>query len=93
MKQLDGYLLIDNRCSGGGVTEMKTRTCNHCHAIVQMNPMRIRERGYCRGCESYLCDACAAIRAQTGECRTMSRVIDEALTRAEKSATSLILRV
>ena len=89
--QKEGYLLIDNRCAGQGVREMKTHTCNHCHAIVVANPDRPRERGFCRACDSYICDTCATVKAQTGECRTMSRIIDETLTRAERSAN--ILRI
>lgn len=84
----DGYLLIDNRCAGQGVREMRTYTCNHCNRIVVMHPERTRDRGYCRACDSYICDACVTTRAQTGACRTMAQTIDDALTQAER----LILR-
>lgn len=95
-----GYLMIDNRnasvpdeltakaglpdYAGRGLFEAATYTCNHCHAVVLMNPARTRERGYCRGCDHYICDACATVRARTLECKTMNRVIDEVLTAAEK---------
>jgi hypothetical protein len=79
----EGYLMIDDRLSGGGLKENPTYTCKHCHSIVVMNPQRTRERGYCRGCDSYICDACNAVRAKTFECRTMDRVIDQLLTAAE----------
>jgi hypothetical protein len=74
---------VDNRVSGGTMQEAATATCSHCHAIVVLNPDRTRERGYCRGCNSYLCDACNAVKAQTLQCRTMDQVIDEVLTAAE----------
>lgn len=81
----EGYLLIDNRCAGLGMTEVATYTCSHCDAVVVMNPLRTRERGYCRGCDKYICDNCTAIRARTLECRPMQKVIDEVLTAAEKA--------
>jgi hypothetical protein len=84
----EGYLLIDNRASEGssGIFESATYTCNHCHAIVVKNQNRTRERGYCRGCNSVICDACAAIRAKTLQCVTFDQVIDKTLTAAEKRA-------
>jgi predicted nuclease with RNAse H fold len=84
-KRHEGYLLIDNRCAGFGMTENATYTCSHCDAVVVMNPLRTRERGYCRGCDKYICDNCNVIRARTFECRPMQRVIDEVLTAAEKN--------
>lgn len=88
----EGYLMIDHRAVGipgwRGMVEKKTYTCNHCHAIVFVNPERARERGYCRGCDSTLCDNCAAIRAKTLECRPMSKIIDETLSMAEKRASA-----
>lgn len=82
---------MDNRLSGGGLSEFPTYTCNHCHSVVVMNPLRTRERAFCRGCNSYICDACGAVRSQTLECKSMDRVIDQVLNEAERSAPSIIL--
>lgn len=83
-KRKEGWLFVDNRVSGGGLHEAATHTCNHCQAIVVLNPERIRPRAYCRGCDSYICDACDAVKAQTLTCRTFAQVTDEYLTAVEK---------
>lgn len=72
-RSLEGYLLIDNRCSGGGVQEVPVATCSHCHAQVILNPLRTRERSFCRKCFAYVCD-----RPQCVECNgSLHRVFDE----------------
>jgi hypothetical protein len=76
--------MVDNRLSGGELTELPTYTCNHCNRVVLMNPQRTRERGFCRACNSYLCDECNAVRVQTMRCRTFEQHIDEVLTAAEQ---------
>lgn len=74
-KSLENYLLIDNRNNPGmgstfeekigmpcrGVVEMATLTCQHCTQQVLLNPNRERPRNYCRSCNAYICDNCAAI--------------------------------
>lgn len=57
IRSLEGYLLIDNRCSGDGMQENPVATCQHCHAQVILNPLRTRERGFCRSCFGYVCDS------------------------------------
>ena len=52
-----GYLLIDDRASGGKKLERATLTCAHCQMIVVLNPARVRARSYCRKCDAYLCDS------------------------------------
>lgn len=41
--------------------ESATSTCAHCNAVVILNPDRSRPRNYCRRCDRYICDGCAAI--------------------------------
>jgi len=77
--------------AGKGLFETKTYTCSHCQYIVIMNPERTRERGYCRGCDSYICDPCAAKRAKDFSCKTYAQTLDEAITRAQKGDYGLIL--
>lgn len=80
--------------SGRGLYESATYTCKHCGFTVVIEPKRIRERAYCRGCDHYICDACGVIRAQTGECLTFDRVADKLMAAAEKQAaepTSILL--
>jgi hypothetical protein len=59
----NGWLMIDNRASGEGVQEMHTMSCTHCGGVVVLNPQRIRARAYCRSCDHYICDNCAAVAA------------------------------
>lgn len=88
MRKREGFLFIDDRNSGGALLEAATFTCRHCDALVVKNPDRTRERHYCRGCDSIICDNCAAIRAQTLTCRPIEQLIDQCLTAAEKQGTS-----
>lgn len=71
----EGYLLIDNRASGGAVVERATITCSHCQRQMFRNPTRERERAYCRSCDHYICDECKAIEAVAG-CRTFAKFIN-----------------
>lgn len=94
MRRREGYLLIDNRASslaGQGLFEAATYTCGHCNSVVVINPSRIRERGYCRGCDSRICDACVAIKSKTLECNPFESVVDKVLSEAEKTGSSSLL--
>jgi hypothetical protein len=75
----EGYLLIDDRCSGGRLRETATATCSHCHVQVVLNPLRQRERGYCRKCDAYICDTCVG-----KDCLPLSKVFDDLHDRAHK---------
>ena len=73
----EGYLLNDQRASGGALVESATITCSHCHAIVVLNPDRSRARHHCAHCDHYLCDGCALIqRVAGGACRTLNQRLD-----------------
>jgi hypothetical protein len=75
-QQGEGYLLIDDRVSGGTLTEVATMTCAHCSVVVALNPERRRSRGRCTRCARYVCDGCAAL----GECNYVGEMVDLALT-------------
>lgn len=70
-----GYLMNDNRASGGKLEEFRTETCSHCNAVVILNPERTRPREYCRRCDHYVCDKAGCIV----NCIPMDRVIDMAV--------------
>lgn len=38
-----------------------TMSCRHCRTVVVINPLRTRERSFCRRCNAYLCDRCKAV--------------------------------
>ena len=65
--------------------EAPTYTCSHCNRVVVLNPLRQRERGYCRKCDHYVCDTCNAVRVATGVCKTIREIIDEMAAEAEKN--------
>lgn len=89
----EGLLMIDHRFTPGmpdekmpkdaplrvgrGLYETPTYTCSHCPHVVVMNPLRTRERGYCRKCDHYICDRCSGILAATGICKPYKAVLDE----------------
>ena len=48
---------LDPKLMGEGkLMEAATLTCNHCFSVSIRNPLRTRERGHCRKCDSYICD-------------------------------------
>jgi hypothetical protein len=64
--------------AGCGLFEAPTITCNHCKTVFLVNPLRTRERAYCRGCDHYICDPCGAARAAAGNvCRTFDEIVEE----------------
>lgn len=90
-RSLEGLLLIDNRhapvpqnphreFAGAGpaaVREMPTLTCSHCQRQMIVQPLRTRERPYCRRCDHYICDDCALIaKLNGGECEPMTAKLD-----------------
>lgn len=44
----------------GKLLEAATIACGHCPGVFIRNPDRKRARGYCRQCDHYICDGCAA---------------------------------
>lgn len=64
--------------SGRGLFETKTITCSHCQVVVVLNPLRNRDRAYCRKCDHYICDKCgAAYGLSGGECFPYKKKVDE----------------
>jgi hypothetical protein len=90
-----GYLMLDNRLSGGELLEASTYTCTHCNGVVVLNPERKRERMKCVACAHQICDNCGAAYAQTRECRSVKRLADElmesAVRQVQASGSSLVL--
>ena len=76
--------------AGVGLFESPTFTCSHCQCVVVMNPKRTRERGYCRGCDSYLCDPCTARRAKDFTCKTFNQAADEYLNALARNSSIIL---
>jgi len=93
-----GYLEIDQRPVEAALPpgtprhfEAETYTCSHCQRVVILNSQRIRERYKCRGCQHHICDACAAMRATGGPCRTFAQIADETMERAARQSESSLI--
>ena len=60
-----------------GIMETSTITCSHCQKQMIVQPLRTRERPYCRKCDHYMCDECALVsKLNGGECLPMKAVFD-----------------
>ena len=55
MARLAGLPVV---AAGSTLYECATLHCCHCGGCWVPNTYRIRERGYCRSCDMYLCDSC-----------------------------------
>ena len=56
-------------------TETPTLTCFHCQVVVHLHPDRTRKRSWCRSCNAYICDPCAAAYVLLG-CQSMERTME-----------------
>lgn len=80
-RSLEGYLLIDHSATMGAdgfgrKVEAPTLTCSHCHRQIIVQPLRTRERPYCRKCDHYICDSCAVVMTQTLTCEPLTKTLD-----------------
>lgn len=77
-----GYLLNDDRASGGALEEADIRTCPHCQKILKILKSQT-EGDWCHRCGAPVCEACGLIQAFKG-CTPFRKLIDEALDRQAK---------
>jgi predicted RNA-binding Zn-ribbon protein involved in translation (DUF1610 family) len=75
-RRLEGWLLIDNRASGGTLEERPVITCSHCQQQVAVQPLRVRNIFECPRCDKYLCHRCAELYRKTDECLNFQRTLD-----------------
>lgn len=75
--------------------EAPTITCSHCEQVLVVNPNRTRARGYCTGCDHYICDVCTYAREVRREaCAHIARLteaIQEAGLKAAAPTSTLWL--
>lgn len=77
LRRHEGYLLNDQRCSGGALIECPVLTCSHCHRQLIINPARTRAREYCPKCDHYLCDQCGLVRKLNGgDCTPLNATLE-----------------
>lgn len=59
-----GYLLIDDRASGGKLREYDTLGCGHCQGVIDKKRWRLEGGIYkCSGCKKALCHNCTNIHS------------------------------
>lgn len=78
--------------AGRGLFEAPTYTCSHCQSVVVLNPLRTRDRAWCKKCDHYLCDRCGVTAAQTKECLTFNQLIEQAQEAEAKKPCLIITR-
>lgn len=60
-----GYLLNDNRCSGGSKEEDDVLGCHHCQAVI-LKSKWLERAERCRHCDGTLCPGCYQTAQQLG---------------------------
>lgn len=68
--------------AGRSAYEAPVQNCSHCQKQTMLNPLRTRERCYCRKCDAYICDECGIVAKLHGECRPFRKIMDQAQERA-----------
>ena len=69
-----GYLLVDDRASGGMKREYDTVSCKHCQAVIKV---KRRSGNWCRNCAGPVCDNIACTR----RCTPFFKKVEEKLKR------------
>lgn len=77
-----GYLLNDDRASGGRKTEADVLCCRHCQRTLIGDAWR-QDGGWCGRCGAPVCGVCAD-RMQTRGCEPFLKVVDAQLTTAAR---------
>lgn len=72
-----GYLLHDDRVSGGKKVESEIVTCSHCQKVVMKHFWQV-QGGWCSACSKHICYECAQGREKRREpCKTFLQIVDE----------------
>lgn len=75
-----GYLIIDDRASGGSVREYDTTHCRHCQAVIDKKKWA-EDKGIwkCSQCRGPVCHHCSAVDAPAGLCDPWEKKIERQL--------------
>jgi len=71
------YMIIDDRCSGGKITELDTVACKHCSAQIRVT-RDTKEGFWCCHCAGPICPTCGP-----KGCYPMAKKLEEAINRRE----------
>lgn len=70
----------------GHTLESALVECHSCQRDIVLNPLRTRERAWCRKHDAYLCDECNARRAASGgECIPAKQKIEALFKRISRA--------
>ncbi len=62
-----GYLMIDNRASGGELHEYDTTGCRHCQRVLDIKKWKESlGHWWCSKCDGPVCSSCVAVVGQDG---------------------------
>jgi len=76
----------------GKMGEYKVLVCWHCNQHLIVNPLRQRERGFCRSCMEYICDVCVADAQRPDYAhKPLMAKVDETLERISRTEPNLEL--
>ena len=93
-----GYLLEDNKASGGQKEEYDTKSCRHCGGVLRVfRPPYTHqhtadcqaygcnhEQFYCSRCDGMLCRSCGRKSAKTGTCDIFKAQMEKVLAKLER---------
>ena len=77
-----GYLMNDNRASGGKLEEADVLTCTHCQKVL-LNDDWKEDGGFCGQCMHPVCGKCADLMLVTG-CTPFVKKIEKSLSWIDK---------
>lgn len=72
-----GYVMVDNRASGGGMREDDILGCKHCQAAIDKS--KWKENGaFCHACDGPICSHCD-VRTSAFGCENFERKFARAI--------------
>lgn len=72
-----GYILADDRNSGGKLDEADAVGCSHCQKLMKKHDWQA-DGGFCHSCDAPVCGPCATLTLTQG-CSPFLRVLETAL--------------
>lgn len=72
-----GYVMNDNRASGGLLFEDDLLGCKHCQGLIDKSKWR-QQGAFCHACDSPLCSYCDQRQPQFG-CEVFEKQISQAI--------------
>lgn len=74
-----GYVMNDNRASGGTLTEDDILGCVHCQACIDKHNWKKYGENRCYACDGPVCSICKFDMAAGGGCKNFHKVVERAI--------------